>query len=227
MPSMDELWEWLQTPVQELVTYKADNPDKTWEEHRAYFVERLGLSDPSDHALVDELVRHLDELPDDERDGLLEEVGRLEPVVLEIVERHAVEDTPEEADGDTAYDEATWQAFLVENGARWIGDDESWPAFREWFTYYATEAGLGQPASALMEYLDPQSAPERIMTFAQYGVVIAVAEETAPAEGAPAEQGPLELSEEDIQALIDENPEFADIPEERRRELIAEALASN
>jgi len=221
MPSVDELWAWLQTPVQELVTYKADNPDKTWEEHRTYFVERLGLSDPSDHALVDELVRYLEDRPD-ERDTLLEDTSRIEPVVLEIVERHAVDDVPAEEAGDGSYDEVAWQAFLVENGARWIGDDETWPAFREWFVYYAADASLGQPANALMEYLDAQSAPARIATFAQYGVVIAVAEEEA---ADPAAEAPLELSDEEVQALIDEDPEFADIPEERRRELIAQLLA--
>jgi hypothetical protein len=220
MPSVDELWAWLQTPVQELVTYKADNPEKTWEEHRAYFVERLGLSDPSDHPLVEELVRYLEDRPD-ERETLLEDVSRIEPVVLEIAQRHAEEDAGE-TPADDSYDETAWQAFLVENGARWIGDDETWAAFREWFVYYAADAGFGQPANALMEYLDSQSAPERIATFAQYGVVIAVAEEE-PA--AAVEAGPLELADEDIQALIDENPEFADISEDRRKELIAQLLA--
>jgi len=220
MPSVDELWAWLQTPVQELVSYRADNPDKTWEEHRAYFVERLGLSDPSAHPLVEELVRYLDELPDDERAELLQDTSRLEPVVLEVVERHAVEDAP--TDAAEPYDEAAWQAFLVENGARWNGADDAWPAFREWFAYYATESGLGQPATALLDYLDPQSASERIATLAQYGVVIAAAD----AAEAPAEEAaePLRLSDEDVAALLAEDADFADIPEERRRELIAQIV---
>ena len=225
MPSVDELWAWMQTPVHELVSYRADNPDKTWEEHRAHFVEQLGLSDPSAHPLVEELVRYLDELPDDERAELLADTSRFEPVVLEVVERHAVDDAPSE--GAEPYDEAAWQAFLVENGARWDGADDTWPAFREWFAYYATETGLGQPATALLEYLDPQSAPERVATLAQYGVVIAPAEET-PADVAEAPDAaaaePLQLTDEDMAALLAEDADFADIPEERRRELIAQLV---
>ncbi|HEU5469213.1 MAG TPA: hypothetical protein VFV67_01060 [Actinophytocola sp.] len=137
MATVDELWTWIYQPVQELLADRAGEAEKSWEELRASFVERAGLADPADHPLTDELVRQLDELPEDERAALLADAGRLEALVYELAERHA----------------------------------------------------------------------------------------EAPAED-PDSSEPLTLSDVDIEALLAEDAEFADIPEERRRELIAQLLGS-
>lgn len=126
----------------------------------------------------------------------------------------------ETAPAGESNDEAAWQHFLVENGPRWTGEEESWSQFRTWFEYQANEAGFGEPASALLDLLDSQPAQDRIATFAQYGVTIAG---TAAPTG---EAQPAQLTEENIQSLLDQTAEFDDIPEERRRELIQQAAAS-
>lgn len=126
-----------------------------------------------------------------------------------------------QADG---YDEQAWQAYLAENGPAWDGSQDSWEQFRQWFLYYADDRGLREPATGLMEHLDGQSAAERVSTLALYGVSI------APVAGdqASGQPDPGEIPDEDIDAmmreLLEENPELAEIPEDRRRELIIEAF---
>lgn len=212
MPSVDELWAWVSTPIEELLAQYESDRERPWEELRAYFLERAGLSDPSQHPLVAELVRQLDELPDQERGALFDDRDRLPNLARELCEQYADDD--ESGDG-AGYDEAEWQRFLMENGPRWAGDEESWPQFTEWFVYVADEAGVGQPATSLVEFLGGQPVPERIATFAQYGVTIEIPVDEAE---------PTELTEEEIQEILAEGAQFDDIPEERRRELINEVL---
>lgn len=66
-----------------------------------------------------------------------------------------------------AYDEQSWQAFLTDNGPYWNGAEESWGDFTQWFLHHAEERALKDPATALIDYLDQQSALERIATLAQ------------------------------------------------------------
>ncbi|HEX5116740.1 MAG TPA: hypothetical protein VFW65_16215 [Pseudonocardiaceae bacterium] len=287
MPGLDELWTWVRTPVQELVARRAGGPDMPWADLRAYFVERTGVGDPSGHALLGPLVRQLDEMPDSERMALLADGDKFETHVYELAT--TVAEPPADAQ---SYDETAWQRFLVENGPRWAGDEGSWDQFNAWFTYQADEAGVGQPATALMAHLGTLGVAERITTFAQYGVRIAAPAETAADEGGwqrflaengprwagdeaswdqfhawftyqaqeqgfgvpatelakrmagrnaaeritvfadygvriagqpvAADQAPVELTEQDLQSIFDQTADFADIPEERRKELIRE-----
>jgi hypothetical protein len=170
MPSVDELWAWVRTPVEELAAKRADGRDKPWPELRAFFVDRTGVVDPSNHPLVDRLVREFDEMPDDERGTLLDDKDKFEAYVHELITE--VADTDSEAVGQS-YDDGEWQRFLIENGPRWAGSEESWPQFRDWFNYQANEAGFGEPATALTGHLGTLGARDRIATLAQYGVHIA------------------------------------------------------
>jgi hypothetical protein len=171
MPGLDELWTWVRTPVQELVARRAGGPDASWTDLRAYFVERTGVTDPSGDPLIGPLLRGLDEMPDSERTALLGDGDKFEKHVYDLATTVA---TPAAATtAAPAYDEAVWQRFLAENGPRWAGDEGSWQQFRDWFTYQADQAGVGRPATALMDHLGTLAGPERIATFAQYGVRIA------------------------------------------------------
>ncbi len=235
MSSLDELWSWVATPLRELTEQRAGNPDQSWDELRDFFVRQAGLSQPSDHPLVEETVRQLDDLSEDDRTRLLADPDRLNALVYGIAQEHADAPEADAAAEPAAYDEGGWQQFLVTNGAQWAGDEASWPGFRDWLSYYANEGGFEQPATALLTYLDGQPAPERIATFAQYGVTIqppvpaeAAEEQAAPQAGQGAgqpEEQPVRLSEDDVQTLLGSHPEFDDIPEDRRRELIDQVLA--
>ncbi|HET9141797.1 hypothetical protein [Actinophytocola sp.] len=225
MATADELWTWIYPPLTELVAARADDRTRSWTELRGYFLERTGLADASDHPLVADLVETLDQLSEEDSAALLDDGARLEAQVYELAVAHA-DPEPEAAEpagagepaaaDDPAYDEAEWQRFLVDNGPRWNGEDATWGQFSEWFGYHAREAGVGQPATDLLAYLDTLSAADRITTLAQYGVVIP----TADAE-------PVRLTEEDIEGLLAEDSEFADISEDRRRELIQQVVGDH
>lgn len=73
----------------------------------------------------------------------------------------------EQSDGG-AYDEATWQKFLAENGKLWNGQPEAWDQFRTWFLYQAGQEGLSVPATSFIDYADGQS--DKVAAFGQYGV---------------------------------------------------------
>jgi hypothetical protein len=84
-------------------------------------------------------------------------------------ERMAVEE-PAPAEEDESYDEDAWGAFVVEYGASWNGEEETWDAFKTWFLYHAEERGLRAPAAGFLEYADGES--DRIAFFAQYGITV-------------------------------------------------------
>jgi hypothetical protein len=155
------------------------------------------------------LMNWLDGLSDTDRAQLLASDGLLTQA-YEVM-------TPAEADepADT-YDANAWFAFLAEHGTRWDGTEESWDAFREWFAFYAAEAGFREPCDLLMDYLASKSAAERIALFAEYGVAI-----QAPASAVgtldPRAQGVMDN-------LLARKPQYADIPEARRIELVTAYL---
>lgn len=72
-------------------------------------------------------------------------------------------------------DLGAWNSYLATNGPRWNGSEEAWPQFREWFLYYAVQAGVGESAAGFIAYLDTQQ--DKIAVFGQYGV-----QTPAPAE---------------------------------------------
>lgn len=78
---------------------------------------------------------------------------------------------------DGSYDEDAWHAFVVEYGASWNGEDDTWEAFKTWFLYHAEERGLRVPAAGFVEYADGES--DRVAFFAQYGVTITVEADSA------------------------------------------------
>lgn len=129
--------------------------------------------------MIDILVRHLDELSAAERDRLLR-TERVYTMAYQLIEQS------QPTDPVTApFDEAAWEAYLAANGPRWHGTDDAWAAFREWFVYHANAQGLGDPAVALLDYLEGLDVPGRIATLGQYGVLIAPAttEDDGPADG--------------------------------------------
>jgi hypothetical protein len=184
MSTPDDVLGWIRPPLEELKRdYNAD-PGKPWEERREFFLRQLGLQDARQDPVVQELLERLDEAPEEERNSILGS-DELDSMADEIVRQHAPvqeeagdETAYAEARDETAYDEQAWQAYLAQNGPQWDGTEESWEQFRQWFAYYASEQGLGVPATAFLDYLTPQPPAERIATFAQYGVTI------TPAPGA-------------------------------------------
>jgi hypothetical protein len=168
MTSAEEAWVWVQPALQEVRA----NTGAAWEQRRARFLELLGLADPDQHPAAAALFRQLDDMPESDRTSLLDSDG-LDTWVHDTL-RENLPDTETAADGQTAdaYDESAWAAYLATNGPSWDGTEESWAAFREWFAYHAEEQGLSSPATALLDHLDAQSAPDRIATLATYGVAI-------------------------------------------------------
>jgi hypothetical protein len=249
MPTADEIWAWLRPPLDELKRDVVATPDQPWEARRESFLRELDLPDPSQHPVTEPLFRRLDEMPEQDRTRALGS-NEIDTIVDEYVREHA--DAPAAEDPDPegpegpegaaamapAYDEQAWQAYLAENGPQWDGTEATWGQFEQWFAYYAAERGLSVPAAGLLGYLTAQSAPDRITTLAQYGVTITVAGEPAAHQraaepvtagekpAAPAETG---LTDADISAVMDEllaeNPDFASIPADRRREITAEAAS--
>jgi L-amino acid N-acyltransferase YncA len=114
----------------------------------------------------EELVRRLDDLPDDRRADF---------VASDDFERLADELAPP-TPGTPSFDEGVWTGYLTTNAVQWDGTDESWEAFAEWFAYHADERGVGEPATALMARLAHES--DRIGVLAGYGVVITPPEQT-------------------------------------------------
>jgi hypothetical protein len=229
----DEVWAWMSEPIQRLKQL----PDASWPEQREEFLSALGLPEPEAHPAVAVLVRQLDDLADDDRRQLIAG-DQLDALAWDVVSRESASAGPGDeaavaATGeappaaDAGYDEAGWAGFLADSLPHWDGTDDSWPAFREWFVAAAEYAGVAAPAGGLVAYLDAQTVPERIATFGQYGQMI------QPLAGADDGQAPdpgaaPTLSASAESALVEvqaEHPEFAELSEERMRELAAEVMA--
>lgn len=230
MPSVDEIWEWIYQPVQELKRDCSATPDTPWETRRETFLSELGLSAADQDPAIEELLRKLDEMPDADRKSVIGS-DQLDNLAYEVAARHGVAVGSQAQDGaheqgqqgggaEQSYDEDKWQAFLEQYGPHWDGTAGSWDQFKEWFLYYAREGGFEAPASSLLDYLTTQDVAGRIATLATYGVVIAPAAQAHQGDDAPVTESNLD----GIMAELAEDPEWGDIPEERRRELIAEAL---
>lgn len=212
MSTLDELWTWIYSPLHELTAERAGNRDKSWNDLRAYFLERAGLREASEHPLVEEMIKKLDELSTDDRHALLDDNDKMDTFAYELAQRHA--DTGQQDEQQAtgpAYDEAAWQQYLTTNGGNWNGDEASWAQFKDWFLYYAAEAGFTQPANDLLNYLDAQAASDRIGILAQYGVTI------QPAQQAADEPGTAEIRE-----LFADDEEFAGLPADQQRQALAQ-----
>lgn len=207
--TVDEVWAWLYQPLQDLKQNQTTDPDKPWENHRAFFLEQLGLTNAADHPVTQMLLERLDELSADDRLALLNS-DQVDGIAYEIVQQC----TPAATADPAAYDDNAWYAFAAENLALWDGTEESWTQFAEWFAYQAGEQSLGVPAKALVDQLTGMSNADRIATIAQYGVTIA-----APA--APEDPAIRAMMEE----ILKEHPEFATMPEDQLLEMTARVMA--
>lgn len=74
------------------------------------------------------------------------------------------------ADGQVADDPAAWNAYLTTNGSFWDGTEAGWQQFRDWFLYYAAEAGVQQSAEIFID--DVEAQPDKIATFLRYGITV-------------------------------------------------------
>lgn len=176
MPTVDEAWASIYEPTQNLKEIARTEP---WDVSRARLLEEVDAYDK----VVVELLRRLDELSDRERADLLVS-DELDSFVYKVVEETA-DPNPDSGSGsgstvdesaaaDPPANEAAWGDYLATNGPAWDGSAQSWPAFREWFAYYAAEAGVAPHATALLDYLESLTASERVTTLADhYGIVIA------------------------------------------------------
>lgn len=239
MPTVDELWRWLYEPLQELKKGYVTDPGQAWETRKESLLRDLGVSTADGHPVTEQLLRRLDELPESERDntigsdqldslayGIVQEHGE-EPAQPQAVTQEAAGVAPvQEQEQQAPYDPDAFYAFVRDKGGVWDGTAATWGQFREYFVYYAAESGVQQPATALLDSLEAYGPAERVAVLAQYGVVIG-----GPASGAVSQQSQEEeeFGDEDIDEMMAEllrdNPEFASLPEERRREIIVEALS--
>lgn len=225
MTTAEETWNWLHPAIQDLKA-SAGQP---WATRRKAFLDQLGLASADADPTVHELLRQLDELPDDER-AALSDTDDLDTLAYDLIQIEEIapadggtgtaEHIPEPAEAATeGYDEAAWNQYLATNGPSWDGSEENWSAFREWFLYHAAEQGFSEPATGLLDYLQGMAVAERITTFAQYGVTIA------------AHSGGEAKSDEDTAAMLDELSELtSDIPgieelsEEEITRIVTDAL---
>ncbi len=233
MSVLGELWEWIRGPVEELEKSFTEEPDKSWEIRRGEFLQRLGVQEPGQHPVTEQMFKHLDEMSDDERKNQLSS-KQFETVAYGFAQEHAA--SQEQADHGASqgqaggYDEQAWQNYLTTNATQWNGTEETWNQFTQWFLYYAEEHGVTTPATQLIDYLNPLPANQRITELARYGVTIAPPQ--APAGPQASEPGQPEASPEaqqEVTGIMDDvlaaNPEFAAISEERRIEIMNEALS--
>jgi hypothetical protein len=84
--------------------------------------------------------------------------------------REAIAAAQEDGAGQPEEDPAAWNAYLAANGPAWDGTEGSWQPYRDWFLYYAVEAGVQGAAENFLEYVDGQQ--DKIATFAQYGITV-------------------------------------------------------
>ncbi|HEX5406129.1 MAG TPA: hypothetical protein VFX16_27960 [Pseudonocardiaceae bacterium] len=212
MPSLEEAWAWVAGPLENLKNDVVARPGVPWSERGENFKRELSAA--TSHSVADDLYRWLNELSESDRSNLIgtddlaahayqvvrRAVPPAEPAPTQVVQQQAAV---------AQYDESAWNRFLTEDGARWDGTVESWAAFRQWFEYYANAGGFQSPATGLLNYLEPMSAPDRVAAFAQYGVTI---------------RPPASTVDPRVQQVMDEllaeKPEYAEIPEARRIELV-------
>jgi len=238
MPTVDELWGWLYEPLQELKKGYAADPGQTWETRKESLLRDLGVSAADGHPVTEQLLRRLDELPEPERDATIGS-DELDSLAYGIVREHGEEpaqagtrepagEAPvQEQERQESYDPDAFYAFVRDKGGAWDGTAATWTQFRQYFVYYATESGVQEPATALLDSLEARDPAGRVAVLAQYGVVIG-----GPASAPVSQQSQeeeMEFGDEDIDEMMAEllrdNPEFGNLPEERRREIIAEALS--
>jgi hypothetical protein len=241
MSTPDDVWEWIRPPLEELKQGDNADPDMPWEERRQTFLRELELSDASQHPVVELLLQRLDESPEEERNRILGS-DELNSMAYQLAQEHGA--GQEAAGGEAAYDEAApydeqaWQAYLAENGPLWDGTEDSWEQFRDWFAYDAGQHGLSTPAAALLDYLTPQPAADRIATFAQYGVTITAPEQAAwadeaapaPAEEEPAAQaqaGPGPGEQEEPGQQPGQEPQRPDLTPQQIESIMDQVLAQN
>lgn len=214
MATVDELWDWIRPALQEL-----RDAESGWVDWQRRLLGLLGLSRADEHPLTEELLKHLDELTEDDRARALEP-DRLEELAYSMLQRHAEDAPQDEQDADDDYDEAAWHAFLAANGPAWDGSAESWSAFREWLSYQAKTAGVGKPTTELLDHLEDLDPDERITELAEYGVIISAAAEPA---GSAAPDSGMDVLYERIRALpgieLLSEPEIAQIVERTLQEM--------
>ena len=246
MSTRDELWGWIEVPLEESHARRQESPDSSWEQVRAFFLERLNITDPTAYPIIDALLRDIDGRAASEREEVLTDLDKLKALGWSFADRYAEPEAADTTEPEVrtytpeaqtyaqpeveTYDQNAWWAFLAECGPGWDGTDEHWAIFEPWLLAEARARGFGTPTEALLAPLRGQGASAVIAVFADYGVVIQpLAAPVEDVRAAEAESEPLPTPEEFAEAnmadLLAEDPEFADIPEERRLALIAEVLA--
>lgn len=218
MATVSELWAWVRVPMREM----AEQPDGAWS--REFFLERLGSYGSAEQPFVEELVRGLDELPDGDRAAVFADESRAETFVREVAERfeQPVAEAAAEPAAEVAEDIEVWNAYLVENGTQWNGDEEAWPPFREWFLYYAAERGVTDLATAFLDYAEGQ--PDKRAVFAQYGVMIVAGEPAEPET--VVRQLRTDVVEPVLAKVMGGSPQVASLGEARLRGLVEATLAA-
>lgn len=229
MATRTQLWAWIEPAVQELHAYHAEHSDASWPDLRSHFLEQLGITEAAQYPAVDTLIKDLDERSDSERTELLADSNKLTELADRYTTLHADPDpaaapqpgTPQQQD---TFDQNAWFAFLAEVGPNWNGTDEHWAQFEPWLLAESNSRGFGPQTEALFAQVRGHGAAAVIELFRQYGVQIKAPAQAQPDQSQPSSQD-LQVAETAMAELLAENPEFADIPEERRRELIAQLLA--
>lgn len=212
-PNTAERWFELIAEVVQTSVENAAGADLDWHTVRATLVEAADASGFADAA--EQFVTQL------ESDGEpLQVVALMAERRTELAGAYA--SALEAAAADSASeDPAVWNEFLATNGPRWDGTEESWPAFREWFLYYAGEQGVGSTARMFCDYAEDG---DKLQVFTQYGVVVEAP--TVPDDPELA-QAVAEVVSEVGTAVLEEfraDEEFADLSDDEVRDLLAEVV---
>jgi len=231
MSVLDELWEWIRGPLEELEKNFTEEPDKSWETRRGEFLQQLGVQEPGQHPVTEQMFRQLDEMSDDERKNQVSS-KQFETAAYGFAQQHAASQEAAQGASQAAtsasgpgYDEHAWQNYLTTNATQWNGTEETWNQFTQWFLYYAEEHGVTTPATALIDYLNPLPANQRITELARYGVIITPPQTAAAGTEASTGTGADQHVAEIMDDVLATNPKFAAISEERRIEIMNEALS--
>ena len=203
-------------------------PDTSWEARRASFVQTLESRGIDKHTVTERLLRRLDESSENDRKSMLTS-GQLNSEAGELISQYTASHDQGQAPAAAsapAYDVDAWYGYLRESCWRWDGSEAAWGSFREWVVYDAGQRGFGVPTTALMDELTADAVAERVAKLAQYGVTIGNAGESASSQSrqAPAPAVTEAQVNQAMDKLIAENPRYAQIPEERRAVVAAEAL---
>ena len=154
MADLGEQWASVYQPLQDM---KSDGP---WTAKRAEFIGKL--PDAQDPA-IGAFLAYMDAMTDGQRVEAFR-TEQADSLLYGYLEQYS-----DSSSSDEESDASPWEEFVATNAPVWDGEEATWDQFREWFSYYANEAGFGTELAALLAEADAQDIEGRIATFGREG----------------------------------------------------------